>query len=124
MINQKGESVSTEFWGVEIEFERGEKVIIDSAEVEAVVTDIQVNTCPDDCEHQLLYGVEFPYGSVWTQDCGYDADTKWVGPSDIRKIKPKKSFLERFFEEHKLWYETTDLVNRQIESYSKLGNAK
>jgi hypothetical protein len=124
MINQKGESVSkdsTEFWGLPIKFEKGEQVIITTAEVVGRVEELAIDTSTG----SVYYGVVYPYGSVYlNQTVGYDSDRAWITERALRKIKPKKSFLERFFEEHKEWYETTDLVNRQIESYSKLGNAK
>lgn len=89
--------MSQEFWGLPIEFEKGEKVIIDSAEVIGIVTDIQLNTSYID-GHKVFYCVEFPHGSVWTKNQGYDADNKWISQHRLRKIKPKKpSFFPNFF---------------------------
>jgi hypothetical protein len=92
--------MSSEFWGLPINFEKGDPVIITTAEIVGRIEDISIDTR----NGFVYYGVAFPYGSVYVnQIIGYDADHAWITERALRKIKPKKSFFERFFEYVEDW---------------------
>jgi hypothetical protein len=120
-------SVNTEFWGVDVEYQEGEIVVIDSAEVKGVVQAVRL----DSYTGAIEYLVQFPYGSVMIGDSGdindecantghYDDDEAWFSDGELRKIKPKKSFLERFFEEHKVFKDYVDLSHFNVDLFKKL----
>jgi hypothetical protein len=81
--------MSKDFCGLHIEFDRGEEVIIDSADITGLVTDFFIDTFGE----TIRYGVVFKRGSVWTSNRGYDANFIWLDGSDLRKINPKQPSL-------------------------------
>jgi hypothetical protein len=111
--------MSTEFWGLPINFEKGEQVIITTAEVTGCIEDIAIDTSTG----SVYYGVVYPYGSVYlNQTVGYDSDRAWITERALRKIKPKKSFLERFFEEHEVFNEYVDLSLFNVDFFKRLNS--
>lgn len=72
----------------DLDLQRGEEVIIRSAEVKGKVVDVWVNTKFD----EIRYRVIFKYGSVYVDYFGYRTDEDWFTRDQLRKIEREDKF--------------------------------
>ncbi|MCW5597663.1 MAG: hypothetical protein KIT59_00885 [Nitrosomonas sp.] len=94
----------------DLDLQRGEEVIIRSAEVKGEVVDAAVNTQ----NNETFYRVIFEYGSVYVDGCGYETDEWWFERSQLRKIEQEE---DKF---HAWTINLEDVINRMLDRHKKI----